>query len=76
LRKRQEQKKSAEAHWAHITIHGFLHLLGYDHIEDSDAEKMENADVKRSKLQLPPFNTSALFLSKNKINQSKCLAKL
>ena len=43
-REAKEQKKSAEAHWAHITIHGFLHLLGYDHIEDSDAEKMENAE--------------------------------
>lgn len=43
-REAKEQKKSAEAHWAHITIHGFLHLLGYDHIEDSDAEKMESAE--------------------------------
>ena len=33
-----------EAHWAHIVIHGFLHLLGYDHIEDADAEKMENTE--------------------------------
>ena len=28
-------------HWAHITIHGILHLLGYDHIKNSDAKKME-----------------------------------
>lgn len=38
------QKKKMEAHWAHITIHGLLHLLGYDHIEDSQAEEMENIE--------------------------------
>lgn len=36
-----EQDKSAEAHWAHMTVHGVLHLLGYDHIEDDQAEEME-----------------------------------
>ena len=43
-REAKEQKKNADAHWAHITVHGFLHLLGYDHIEDADAEKMENTE--------------------------------
>jgi len=32
------------AHWAHLVIHGVLHLIGYDHQEDSDAEKMENLE--------------------------------
>jgi probable rRNA maturation factor len=36
-----EQGKSAEAHWAHMTVHGVLHLLGYDHIEDDQADEME-----------------------------------
>ncbi|MEX6503401.1 rRNA maturation RNase YbeY [Pseudomonas zhanjiangensis] len=36
-----EQGKSLEAHWAHLVIHGCLHLLGYDHIEDAEAEEME-----------------------------------
>ena len=36
-----EQNKHAEHHWAHMCIHGVLHLLGYDHIEDKDAEAME-----------------------------------
>lgn len=40
------QKKAIEAHWAHMVIHGFLHLLGYDHIEDSEAETMENIERK------------------------------
>ncbi|WP_341503396.1 rRNA maturation RNase YbeY [Gallaecimonas sp. GXIMD4217] len=36
-----EQGKSLQAHWAHMVIHGTLHLLGYDHIKDEDAEVME-----------------------------------
>ncbi|MEZ5570011.1 MAG: rRNA maturation RNase YbeY [Halioglobus sp.] len=36
-----EQGKSASAHWAHMAVHGTLHLLGYDHLETSDAEDME-----------------------------------
>jgi len=37
----QEQQKSLDAHWAHMLVHGSLHLLGFDHIDDSDAEEME-----------------------------------
>lgn len=40
-----EQKKSLEAHWAHMIVHGILHLLGYDHEKDSDAEKMESEEI-------------------------------
>ena len=36
-----EQQKTLESHWAHMVIHGSLHLLGYDHIEDAEAEEME-----------------------------------
>ena len=36
-----EQGKTAEAHYAHMVIHGVLHLLGYDHQKAEDAEKME-----------------------------------
>ncbi|MFQ2132564.1 rRNA maturation RNase YbeY [Aeromonas hydrophila] len=36
-----EQGKPLMAHWAHMVVHGSLHLLGYDHIKDDEAEEME-----------------------------------
>jgi len=36
-----EQSKALFDHWAHMVVHGTLHLLGYDHIEEIEAEKME-----------------------------------
>lgn len=36
-----QQGKSPRAHWAHMTVHGTLHLLGYDHIDEEDAAVME-----------------------------------
>lgn len=42
----QEQDKALEAHWAHMVIHGSLHLLGYDHIEDDEAEEMESLETE------------------------------
>jgi len=41
-----EQGKSPEAHWAHMVVHGTLHLLGYDHIEDDEAEEMESLETE------------------------------
>ncbi len=41
-----KQNKSLEAHWAHLVIHGTLHLLGYDHIEEQPAQIMENIEIK------------------------------
>jgi probable rRNA maturation factor len=41
----KQQNKSTLAHWAHITMHGTLHLLGYDHIKDNEADIMENLEI-------------------------------
>ncbi|MBA0167671.1 MULTISPECIES: rRNA maturation RNase YbeY [Pectobacterium] len=41
-----EQEKTVEEHWAHMVVHGSLHLLGYDHIEDSEAEEMEALETE------------------------------
>jgi len=40
-----QQGKSLEAHWAHMVVHGVLHLQGYDHLETAQAEQME--DIER-----------------------------
>lgn len=41
-----ELGKPLKEHWAHIVIHGVLHLLGYDHIKDSDTEIMQALEIK------------------------------
>ena len=40
----QQQHKTCEQHWAHMIIHGLLHLLGYDHIDNKDADIMESVE--------------------------------
>ena len=40
------QNKALFDHWAHLVIHGCLHLLGYDHINDNDANEMEALEIK------------------------------
>ncbi|MEZ8611165.1 rRNA maturation RNase YbeY [Vibrio sp. 10N.222.51.C8] len=42
----EEQSKPLLAHWAHMVVHGCLHLLGYDHIEDDEAEEMESLETE------------------------------
>ena len=41
-----EQNKSLDAHWAHMVVHGSLHLLGFDHINDDDASEMEAEEIQ------------------------------
>ncbi|OOF45697.1 rRNA maturation RNase YbeY [Rodentibacter trehalosifermentans] len=41
-----DQGKPLMAHWAHMVVHGSLHLLGYDHIDDEQAEEMESLETQ------------------------------
>ena len=45
-REAREQRKSFEAHWAHIVVHGVLHLLGFDHETEEQAQTMEDRERK------------------------------
>lgn len=42
----RQLNKSLESHWALIVIHGILHLLGYDHIKDEDANEMQAIEIQ------------------------------
>lgn len=46
LKEAAEQGKTAEQHFAHLTMHGTLHLMGYDHIEEAEAEEMEALEIR------------------------------
>jgi len=41
-----QQSKTLESHWAHMVLHGTLHLLGYDHESDEDADEMETFEIE------------------------------
>ena len=45
-REAQQQQISSQAHWAHMVVHGMLHLQGYDHIQNNEAEKMEKLETQ------------------------------
>jgi probable rRNA maturation factor len=40
------QHKSARAHWAHMVVHGVLHLAGYDHEHAPEAQRMERREIR------------------------------
>lgn len=44
-REAEEQQKRVSDHYTHMTVHGLLHLMGYDHIDDADAEEMESKEI-------------------------------
>jgi probable rRNA maturation factor len=45
-REAREQRKTLAAHWAHMTVHGVLHLLGFDHECPEEAQKMEAREIQ------------------------------
>ena len=49
VKEAHEQHKSFRAHLAHLLVHGTLHLQGYDHITDKQANKMEKLETKKKK---------------------------
>lgn len=42
----EQQQKDCDAHWAHLIIHGILHLQGYDHMTDEEATRMEEKEIQ------------------------------
>ena len=42
----RKQHKPVRSHWAHLVVHGVLHLLGYDHERERDARRMERREVR------------------------------
>lgn len=61
-REAMEQGKTPEAHWAHMVVHGVLHLLGYDHILEDEAEIMEDLETQiLTSLAYPaPYQSNSL----------------
>lgn len=45
-REAADLEKSAQAHLTHLLVHGFLHLFGYDHLENDEAERMETIETR------------------------------
>ena len=46
LEESSNQGKEQAAHFAHLLVHGILHLLGYDHLQDAEAEEMERIEAR------------------------------
>lgn len=45
-REAKQQHKAIKEHWAHMVIHGMLHLQGYDHLTDNEANEMESLEIQ------------------------------
>jgi probable rRNA maturation factor len=46
LREADEEEKSAADHFCHLIVHGFVHLMGYDHEDEAEAEEMEALETR------------------------------
>lgn len=72
-REAQEQSKSFAAHFAHLSIHGCLHLLGFDHQSDDEATQMEALEVQvLAELGLPDPYQGALNSGGNAVHHEAC----
>ena len=71
-REAAEQGKSLDAHWAHMLIHGTLHLLGYDHIEDDEANVMEALETYLiTQMNFPAPYAEIVQIETNKIEATQ-----
>ncbi|MCH9049289.1 MAG: rRNA maturation RNase YbeY, partial [Proteobacteria bacterium] len=62
-REAKEQNKNSQSHWAHMVIHGVLHLTGFDHIDPEDADRMESLEInilKKLNYKNPYLSTQPL----------------
>jgi probable rRNA maturation factor len=61
-REAREQGKRLDAHWAHMVVHGALHLIGHDHVREGDARRMEGRErrVLRALGYPDPYRDSAV----------------
>ena len=65
-REAADQGKAPDAHWAHMIVHGTLHLLGHDHQDDAEAERMETLETEiLAGLRFPPPYTPAPAFASN-----------
>ena len=65
-REAADQGKVPDAHWAHMIVHGTLHLLGHDHQDDAEAERMETLETEiLAGLRFPPPYTPAPAFASN-----------
>ena len=46
IKEAKQQGKTEQSHWAHMTVHGILHLQGYDHMNEADAQQMESIEIQ------------------------------
>lgn len=62
-REARQQGKNSTAHWAHMVVHGVLHLLGYDHEQRTEAQRMEQleTDILTSLKFPPPYEANDAF---------------
>jgi len=73
---RESDEKEFKNHTVHLVVHGVLHLLGYDHLNDKDATKMESAEIKiLSKLNIAnPYKVAPAQVKKNIKNKNLIFA--
>lgn len=70
-----KQQKPLENHWAHMVIHGTLHLLGYDHIDDHEAQVMESLETNiLANFNIPnPYTFTEIAATEASISESKTM---